>query len=266
MKKKQTLFAFLGAVATASAIACSQAPAPPTSPAGSDPGSAVLGPDDSRLKVDAPALVSPAGGVEIDDLDPTLVINNVSARFAPNVPLSYVFEVIDEENRVIHTSAPVAAGSGGRTTYTLPIALDDNEVHTWRAWAVYQGRRGPRASATSFKTLSRFGVSCAHLGEPLAIVACRFDQHHGGSGMDAEELIEFMREVAYDLNRANLSDKGGFGLAVKTIGNNCLGYSCDIICEGQGNDQNQYDILIDEAIPNWAEVEEVTVRQCEIIR
>jgi hypothetical protein len=264
--KKQTLLAFVGAVATATAIACSQAPTPPTSPAGSDSFTGVRGPDDSSLKVGAPALVSPVGGVEIEDLDPSLVINNVTARFASSVGLSYVFQVVDSEGRIVHTSAPVPAGSGGRTTYELPVELENDEAHTWRAWAVYQDQRGPRSSTTSFRTLSRFGVSCAHLGEPLAIVSCRFAQHDGGSGMDHEELIQFMKEVAFDLNRANLSDKGGFGLAIKTIGNNCLGYSCDIICEGHGNDQNQYDILIDEAIPNWAEVSEVTVRQCEIIQ
>jgi hypothetical protein len=264
--KKQTLFAFFATVATAAAIACSQAPTPPTSPAGSDPVSGTLGPDGSGLKVAAPTLVSPAGGAEVEDLDPSLVINNVTARFAPTLPLSYIFEVVDAEGRVVHTSGPVPAGSGGRTTYEVPVELENDEAHTWRAWAVYQGQRGPRSSAASFKTLSRFGVSCAHLADPLAIVACRFEQHDGGSGMDHEELIQFMREVAFDLNRANLSDKGGFGLAIKTIGNNCLGYSCDIICEGHGNDQNQYDILIDESIPNWAEVEEVAVRVCEIVR
>ena len=41
--------------------------------------------------------------------------------------------------------------------------------------------------------------------------------------MDPEETIQFMREVAYDLNRAGMSDKGGFGVLIKTVGNNCLG-------------------------------------------
>jgi hypothetical protein len=265
--KKQTLFAFVGAVATATAIACSQAPAPPTSPGASDPVSAALGPDDSSLKVGAPTLVSPAGGVEIEDLDPTFVINNVTARFASTVGLSYVFQVVDAEGRIVHTSAPVPAGSGGRTSYELPVDLENDEAHTWRAWAVYQGQRGPRSNTGSFKTLSRFGVSCAHLGEPVAIIACRFEQHDGESGMDHEELIQFMKEVAFDLNRAIFSDKGGYGVLIKTEGNNCLGYSCDIICEGNGGDQNQFDILQDERIPQWSEVGDgIVVRQCEIIK
>lgn len=265
--KKQTLFAFTVAAATAVTLACSQAPAPPTSPAASDLTSTNAGPDGSTLKVPAPTLVSPSGGAEIEDLDPELVINNVTPRFASSVPLSYVFEVVDAEGRVVHTSAPVSAGAGGRTTYELTVDLEDNETHTWRAWAVFQGQRGPRSSTASFKTLSRFGVSCAHHGEPVAIIACRFAQHNGGSGMDHEELIQFMKEVAFDLNRAIGSDKGGYGLLRKDVGNNCLGYSCDIICEGNGNDQNQFDILRDESEPQWSEVGEgIVVRECEIIK
>lgn len=261
--KKTSLFALVVA-ATAVTFACSKAPASPASPAGTDPISTEAGPDGSTLKADAPTLVSPVGGAEIEDLDPELVINNVTPRFAPNVPLSYVFEVVNEENRVVYTSGPVPAGSNGRTTHEIAIDLADDEAHTWRAWAVYQGQRGPRSSTAGFKTFSRFGVSCARPGAtPLDIVSCRFEQH---GGMDHEETIQFMKEVAFDLNRMNFSDKGGFGVLIKTIGNNCLGYSCDIICEGNGGDQNQYDILIDEAIPAWNEVSEVTVRPCEIIR
>ena len=73
-----------------------------------------------------------------------------------------------------------------------------------------------------------------------------------------------MREVAYDLNRLFNTDQ--FGILVKTEGNNCHGYSCDIICEGHGGSQNQYDILIDDQFPNWAEVDNPTVRPCEIVK
>jgi hypothetical protein len=76
-----------------------------------------------------------------------------------------------------------------------------------------------------------------------------------------------MKEVAYDLNQLDISDKGGFGVLVKDIGNNCLGYSCDIICEGNGGNQNQFDILRDESEPQWSEVGDgLVVRFCEIIK
>lgn len=263
--KHQKLLAFAAAALTATTFACSQAPAPPTSPSGADPGAAEALPDGSTLKATAPVAIAPLGGIEISDLDPDLVIENARGRFV-ELPLSYVFEVSNGQGQVVYRSNPVPQGAGGRTTHEIEDDLQSEVDYTWRAYAVYRDRRGPMSAAASFKTLNRFGESCAHAGSPIGIVACRFEQHGGGSGMDHEELIQFMREVAYDLNQLNISDKGGFGLAIKTIGNNCLGYSCDIICEGHGNDQNQYDILIDESIPNWAEVSEVAVRQCEIIR
>lgn len=261
--KHQTFIAFTAASALAFTLACSgQSPAP-TSPNGLDPAGTGANADGSTLKVTAPVAVSPIGGIEIDDTSPNLVINNSTGKFV-NLALTYVFEVLDSQNRVVYRSNPVTQGGGGRTTHEVNLDLDDEGSYTWRAIPMFQSQLGPRTATASFKTLARFGVSCAHLGVPIAIVACRHAQH--GAGMDHEENIQFMKEVAYDLNRANLSDRGGFGLAIKTIGNNCLGYSCDIICEGHGNDQNQYDILIDELIPNWGEVAEVTVRECEIIR
>jgi hypothetical protein len=261
--KYQKLFAFAAAVSTASALACSQGSTPPTAPAGSSPGFIAAGPDGATLKSTAPAAVSPVDGVESTDLSPELVITNAAAIYVANLPLSYVFEVMNQAGTLVYRSNPVPAGADGRTVHEVIGDLNNEETHTWRAYAVYQGQRGPMSSAASFKTLSRFGVSCAHLRDPLSIVACRFDQH---GGMDHEEVIDFLREVAYDLNQTGISDHGGFGILVKDTGNNCLGYSCDIICEGNGSDQNQYDVLIDDVIPNWADVENPTVRPCEIIR
>jgi hypothetical protein len=260
--KYQKLFAFAAAVSTATALACSQASTSPTAPAGTSPGFIAAGPDGATLKATAPAAVSPVGGVETTDLSPELVVTNGAGIYVSNLPLSYVFEVMNQAGSLVYRSNPIPAGANGRTTHEMVGDLNNDETHTWRAFAVYQGQRGPLSTVASFRTLNRFGVSCAHLGDPLSIVACRFEQH---GGMDHEETVEFMKEVAYDLNQTGISDHGGFGILVKTVGNNCNGYSCDIICEGHGSDQNQYDILIDDAIPNWAQVDNPTVRPCEII-
>ncbi len=262
--KHQTFIAFTAASALAFTLACNgQSPAP-TSPNGLDPAGTGANADGSTLKVTAPVAVSPIGGIEIEDTSPDLVINNSTGKFV-NLALTYVFEVLDSQNRVVYRSNPVAQGGGGRTTHEVNLDLDPEGSYTWRAIPMFKSQLGPRTATASFKTLARFGVSCAHHGNPIAIVACRFAQH-GGGGMDHEETIEFLREIAYDLNRGVPTDKGGWGILRKTIGNNCLGYSCDIICEGNGGDQNQFDVLIDEAIPNWGEVQEVVVRECEYIR
>lgn len=259
--KYQKLFAFAAAASTASALACSQGSPSPLAPSGTPPGLIAAGPDGATLKATAPALVAPVGGTESNDLSPQLVVTNASSIHVPNLPLSYVFEVMNQAGTLVYRSNPIPAGAG-RTTHEVQGDLSNDQTHTWRAYAIYQGQRGPMSTAASFKTLSRFGVSCAHLRNPLAIVSCRFAQH---GGMDHEEVVDFLREVAYDLNQTGISDGGGFGILIKTEGNNCSGYSCDIICEGNGPDQNQYDILIDDAVPNFASVDNPTVRPCVII-
>jgi hypothetical protein len=258
--KDQKLAAIGIAVLTAMTLACSQATEPPTAPSGTNGAAGEANADGSTLKATAPAVVSPTGGAEIDDATPVLTINNSTAKFVPNLPLSYVFEVLNSANQLVYRSAPVPAGEGGRTSHEVTVSLNSNESHTWRAYAVYESHRGPMGGPASFKTLNRFGVSCAHLKDAVAIVGCRMEQH---GGVDEEEIVELLREIAYDMNQAF---GGEFGLLVKTSGNNCEGYSCDIICEGNGNDQNQYDILINDEIPAWNEVSNPTVRPCEVIR
>ena len=260
--KHHKLFAFAIATLTATTLACSQRPASPTSPGGNDPGTSDAYPDGSTLKATAPTAVSPIGGIETDDLGPVLTINNATPKFVSSLALSYVFEVLNAANQVVYRSSPVPQGSGGRTSHELTTELSNETTYTWRAFAVYQTHRGPISPNASFKTLSRFGVSCAHLIEPTAIIGCRIAQH---GGVDEDHIIEMLREIAYDLNRAHPGAE--FGLLIKTVGNNCEGYSCDIICEGHGNNQTQYDILIDDQFPAWNEVGEgATIRPCEVIR
>ena len=258
--KHHTFFAIAIALATATTLACSPASNPPTSPSSSDPTTGQANADGSTLKATAPEIVSPTGGEEVHDATPELTIRNSAARFVPGLTLSYVFEVLNSSNQMVYRSEPVPQGEGDTTSHEVTTQLNDEEVHTWRAYAVFNAHRGPMASPGTFKTLNRFGVSCAHLKDPVAIIGCRMDQH---GGFDHEEVVDMLREIAYDLNQAF---GGEFGILVKTVGNNCLGYSCDIICEGQGNDQDQYDILIDDRFPAWNEVSNPTVRPCEVIR
>jgi len=258
--KYQHLSALAVAALTATTLACSQAPAPPTSPAGSSPAGTEAGPDGSTLKVTAPVAVSPVGGVVITDLDPDLVITNGTGRFVQNLALSYVFEITDSENRVVYRSNPVPQGAGGTTTHEIATDLESDEGYTWRAYAVFQGQRGPMSSATSFRTFNRFGVSCR--GTEADIVACRKAQY---GHIPHEELHLFLEKVAYDLNQMGHEHRP-YGRLVKDAGNNCHGYSCDIICSDANGQQRQWDVLLDEDIqqgPVWNRVPEIAVRPCE---
>lgn len=260
--KHQTYSVFALAAVTALTLACSQAAPPPTSPAGAAPVETGAGPDGSTLKASAPVPLSPVGGVEISDLDPDLVITNASPTFVSDLPLAYVFEVFGDKGNLAYRSNPIPAGASGRTTHEIVGDLRQNEVHTWRAYAVYQGQRGPMSGTASFKTFDRFGVPCS--GSEQAIVACRKAQY----GFIPHGLLhEFLERVAHDLNRGG-HEHAPYGRLVKTVGNNCHGYSCDIICSGQGNGQRQWDVLIDEDAlqgPVWNRVAQITPRHCEFV-
>jgi hypothetical protein len=86
--------------------------------------------------------------------------------------------------------------------------------------------------------------------------------------MNSSQIVAFMKAVADALNRNGIPG-GRFGLLLKPSGNNCEGYSCDIICSGQGGGQRQWDILTDvegAQGPMWSELpsSHIAVRVCEI--
>jgi hypothetical protein len=82
--------------------------------------------------------------------------------------------------------------------------------------------------------------------------------------MSHGDQINFLKQSARDFNAARIPN-GPWGVLIKTIGNNCHGYSCDILCAGQGPGQIQVDVLINEEIVTWGgPIFNPTVRQCEI--
>jgi len=264
MINSQKFLALAVAAATAVTFACSKSPGTPVSPSGNTGGTDAAA-DGSTLKVTAPTPVSPIGGALVEDLDPDLVIANATPLFVASLNLSYVFEVIDEDGQLVYRSNPIPAGAGGRTTHEINKDLDENEAHTWRVRAVLDGRQGPMSATASFTTFlpGPPGPSCAGAGAEAAIVACRKAQF---GFIHKDELPEFLRAVAFDLNRAG-HEWAPYGRLLKDTGNNCHGYACDIICSDKGM-HRQWDILQDEDElqgPKWDRVGEPTPRPCEVV-
>ncbi|MHB8872284.1 MAG: NBR1-Ig-like domain-containing protein [Myxococcaceae bacterium] len=88
-----------------------------------------------------------------------------------------------------------------------------------------------------------------------------------GTPMTDAELIACLRDIAPALNAEGIAG-GPFGVLVKTGGRNCNGYSCDIICSGQGAQQRQWDVFIaseTDALPAWNEAQTIAIRVCEIL-
>src|SRR5207237_1199354 len=110
---------------------------------------------------------------------------------------------------------------------------------TMGAYSIIQSFKTPSAPAASpAPGGGGGGGSCASAGSPNAIVLCRRKQW---GHMSNAEIVVFLRSVAKDLHAAGVA-AGPFGILRKTTGNNCGGYSCDIICNNGGSG---WDILAD---------------------
>ncbi len=174
----------------------------------------------------------------------------------------------------------VAAGSrpeaGPVTTFMPDGDLTASTVYFWRVRATDGEYTGNWSHTQAFRTPSAPGPGPgpgpgpSNPGGPCnsssaqSIVECERSKY---GHMNEGAMVEFMRNVADSLNRNGIPG-GRFGLLIKTSGSNCHGYSCDIICSGQGNGQRQWDILIDEdraQIPVWNRVGDSVARACEYV-
>ena len=89
---------------------------------------------------------------------------------------------------------------------------------------------------------------CAGLTQPYDILVCYRQLY--ATPMSHDDHVSFLRDATRHFNNVGVPD-GPFGLLRKAAGNNCGGYSCDVVCAGQGSSQKQWDVLINEEIPTW---------------
>jgi hypothetical protein len=244
---------------TATMAACNlSAPLRPTPPAVS--GGSLTG--DATLKVTAPSPRSPANGQPLEDViltGITLAASESSLTHATSAALQYEFELMNAGGSVVERS-----GARSGPTWTQSARLDYNARYTWRVRAVQDGNAGPWSDAVSFLTRdlpAHFRCGPPFFFSALDIITCHRSEF---VGLDHHEFPVLLKRIARDLNKAGV-DGGPFGVLVKTEGNNCEGYSCDIICSHTAGDHDQYDVLLDENIPQWNEVDNPTVRPCEIM-
>jgi hypothetical protein len=200
----------------------------------------------------------------VEDDSPELVLENSRAIFGGGMSVSYVFEVRDLGSNVLYQSGPVEAGEG-RTAHQIGVGLENDRSYTWRAHAVNDGQRGPVSHSAEFRVFNPYGTSCAHLGNELAIVQCRRAQF---GYMSEPDRVTLVRGIAYDLGKAS-REFTPYGILVKSVGHNCHGYSCDIVCSNTGGVHRQWDVLSDEdgdQVPGWRRLDRVAPRRCEAVQ
>jgi hypothetical protein len=226
------------------------------------------------VSFDKPLPVSPVGGAKLTSASPQFTFNNAARSGSPTA-VSYVIEVASNSAFAGILAAWQFAEQGGQTKFTAPSSLPGSSQLYWRVRAFDGGVLGPWSDIAIFVTPTptvpsgggtSTGGNCTNTSSQIGIVTCRRSQISGH--MDAGQTLTFLRNVATDLNRAG-SFGGGYGLLRKNNGASCGGYSCDIICQGSGTSQRQWDVLGDSdgaQTPLWAGPKgfgEIRVDACE---
>lgn len=241
----RTVVLRLGAAAlTATTIACNLAtpvrPTPTVVTGGTSNG--------ASLKVSAPTPQSPANGARLTDLiisGITLSAGGATPNFATSAALQYEFELTGP-NGFRETS-----GVMGSPTWRQSRELEYATQYTWRVRAVQDGAAGPWSSNSTFTTTDlppEFRCRPPFMSSPLDIMFCHLELIEDFH--EPDQHILWLARVARDFNVAGVPG-GPYGILQKRTGNNCEGYSCDILCSGQGNNQLQFDVLVNDEIPVW---------------
>jgi hypothetical protein len=226
------------------------------------------------VTIHAPELSSPANSATGVPVSLQLTVRN-SSKSGPAGNIRYRYQVASSSSfgdLVTGNSAQPENVSAGRTIWHAS-GLQHNQTYYWRVQATDGETTSGWSSVWRFTTSGAPeapadpGEACGppYPTDPFNIVKCRRSQYP--TPMSESQTVAMLRGIASDLNAMNYSG-GPYGILVKTGGSNCNGYSCDIICAGNGGSQVQYDVLgdaEDRAYPTWnGPLDTIVVRTCEI--
>jgi hypothetical protein len=222
----------------------------------------------------APVPVSPIDNQRTSSLRPTLIINAPNRNAAVG-PLIYDLQIALDVAITQVISIGRFPEAGAQSTFTPTSDLPENRQYFWRvragdgetgsAWSITQTfttPSAPQAPPPNPPPAPPGGPCNSNNAE--TIVSCERAKY---GRMSHSQMFTFMQSVAQSLNRNSISG-GPFGILRKGGGENCNGYSCDVVCAGQGGGQRQWDVLgdIDGAqTPGWGPIQgAIRVDVCEI--
>jgi hypothetical protein len=227
--------------------------------------------------VNPPAAVAPINNAQVSTT-PTLTVHNATF-VGPVNPLGYEFQIaLDQGFAQLVAAGIVLQGPGdtnfassplpgGTTHYWRARASDGETTSAWTATQVFRTAptAPPPAPSPSPSPGPAPGGPCVS-SNPQSIIECeRAKYGHMSSG----QIVAFLKAAARSLTSNGIGG-GPFGILRKAGGSNCDGYSCDIICSGQGSGQRQWDVLGDSdgaQNPSWngpATYPNIRVDVCEI--
>jgi hypothetical protein len=203
-----------------------------------------------RAVLTVPAPLSPGNNERVGELRPTLKIAHSEKNAAVEAVMYFYVVAKDQAFTQIVASAlwednqwPVNRELDYGASYFWRVRATDGDVTT--GWSPTQAFRAPAAPAPSPSPSPSPGPTNpggpCNFGDPNSIVQCERNKY---GHMNSGQILSFLTATAQSLNRNGISG-GPFGILRKTGGTNCGGYSCDIICAGQGSGQRQHDVLGD---------------------
>jgi len=228
-----------------------------------------------RAQLAAPVAVYPINSERVDTRRPLFRVRN-SDRNAAIGTVRYEFQLSTTSTFAGLLASLDQAETPGETRFAIATDLANDLLHYWRVrasdgdttsdWMPTQAFRTPLAPAGPGPGPApppAPGAPCVS-SSALAIVECERAKF---GHMSTSQIVTFLRNVTRSLN-ANRIAPGGFGILRKGSGHNCGGYSCDIVCAGQGGAQQQWDVLSDAdgaQIPVWSgPLGSIRVDVCEV--
>jgi hypothetical protein len=225
--------------------------------------------------IDKPNPISPIGNATIDTLQPRFRTTNAS-RSGPAGPISYEVQVADNAALTNLFADWAFPETPSTSSLTSPVSLAASKQYYWRIRAYETTVVGPWSDLQAFKTPAPAPVptpgpapgpvtTCGSR-QQIDIVACQRALYP--SRLSPADAPNLLRSIAIDLNRDR---PGYYGRLIKTGGNNCGGYACDIIC---GVDGNIWDVFGDgpdatagyagAANPQWSLGNPVSASSCRL--
>lgn len=222
----------------------------------------------------APTPKAPIANAQLTTARPELRVSNGTSQ-GPVAQAFYLFQVATDpafSRIIVNEEAPQGSGE---TALTVPGVLNYATQYYWRARISDGGTTGPWSATETFRTGAAPapqpgpspspapGGSCV-LSTGFDIIACNRARY---GFMSSSQIVEFLTQSAKDLNAAGIAGRP-FGILVKPDGHQCNGYSCDILCAGNGSGQRQWDVLRDAELDQEPVFNEITgakvIRPCII--
>jgi hypothetical protein len=145
----QKKFALCSATAMlALAVACSQSPQSPASPAGTPPVGGEAAPDGSTLKVSAPAPQSPVNNAQPATMTFVAATSTPLFAVASTPAMTYEFQVLTSGGTVVNGCTTIVNPSGSTVSASPACTIDFDTNYRWRVRARIGAAAGPWGEAT----------------------------------------------------------------------------------------------------------------------